>query len=210
MDDLPVGVIDNGVLSYIQPDHLGTPRNIVDPNTNVTIWDWPIVDNPFGELAPNQDPDGDSTDFVFNLRFPGQYFDAETGLHYNYFRDYEPGTGRYVESDPIGLDGGMNTFVYVSNDPMGSTDPDGLHPLIMRICIRFPLACSAMAACRSNPAKCVQLLCKASSELSRYKIHCNIPGCREAENPWAREFKAVSACTCYVNRGIRKIFLQDR
>ena len=53
MDDLPVGVIDNGLVSYIQPDHLGTPRNIIDPNSNLTIWQWPILDNPFGEAAPN-------------------------------------------------------------------------------------------------------------------------------------------------------------
>ena len=48
----------------------------------------------------------------YNLRFPGQYYDAETGKHYNVNRDYDPVTGRYVQSDPIGLDGGMNAFEY--------------------------------------------------------------------------------------------------
>ncbi len=62
----------------------------------------------------------------FNLRYPGQYFDSATGWHYNYFRDYEPGTGRYVQSDPIGLGGGISTFSYVKARPLNWVDPKGL------------------------------------------------------------------------------------
>jgi RHS repeat-associated protein len=65
--------------------------------------------------------------FILNLRFPGQYYDRETGLHYNYFRDYDPTTGRYVESDPIGLGGGVNTYGYALQDPVSRTDPSGLY-----------------------------------------------------------------------------------
>ena len=61
-----------------------------------------------------------------NLRLPGQYFDAETYLHYNYFRDYDPSLGRYVESDPIGLRGGLNTYSYVMNNPLKNIDINGL------------------------------------------------------------------------------------
>ncbi len=64
--------------------------------------------------------------FVYNLRLPGQYYDAETGLSYNYFRDYDPATGRYVESDPIGLDGGISSYAYVANNPLQWLDPMGL------------------------------------------------------------------------------------
>ena len=59
---------------------------------------------------------------------PGQYFDKETNLFYNYFRDYDPATGRYVQSDPIGLEGGINTYSYVRNSPLMWFDRKGLSP----------------------------------------------------------------------------------
>jgi RHS repeat-associated protein len=64
--------------------------------------------------------------FVYNPRFPGQYFDVETGLNYNAYRDYDPATGRYVESDPIGLGGGVNTYSYVNGSPLRLVDLLGL------------------------------------------------------------------------------------
>ncbi len=106
-------------------DHLNTPRVITDSNGN-PVWRWDSA--PFGETLPDENPQktGSTSNFVFNLRFPGQYFDRETNLHYNYFRDYDPQTGRYIQSDPIGLDGGMNTFGYVSGNPISKSDPSGL------------------------------------------------------------------------------------
>lgn len=70
-------------------------------------------------------------------RFPGQYYDAESGLHYNTFRDYDPATGRYIESDPIGLEGGVNTYAYVGGNPLSSSDSWGL---AASICVRNPTA----------------------------------------------------------------------
>ena len=74
---------------------------------------------------PDENPSG-LGNFTCNLRLPGQYFDRETNLHYNYFRDYDPSIGRYVQSDPIGLGGGLNTYAYVNGQPLRLVDPLGL------------------------------------------------------------------------------------
>lgn len=108
---------------YILSDHLNTPRKVTDA-TGTVLWSW--NSDAFGTTLANEDVDGDGTDFEFNLRFPGQYFDRESGKHYNYFRDYEAGTGRYLESDPIGLSGGWNTFGYVYSNPVRLFDLLGL------------------------------------------------------------------------------------
>jgi RHS repeat-associated protein len=92
--------------------------------TGTTVWRWDQQE-PFGVNVPDENPSALGA-FEFPLRFPGQYADKETNLHYNYFRDYDPGLGRYVQSDPIGLDGGLNLYVYVDSDPIGDVDPEGL------------------------------------------------------------------------------------
>lgn len=89
-----------------------------------TVWLWHQAE-PFGNTAPDENPSGLGS-FEFNLRFPGQYADKETSLHYNYFRDYDPAIGRYPESDPIGLHGGLNTYLYVAANPLSFSDPRGL------------------------------------------------------------------------------------
>lgn len=109
---------------YIQADHLNTPRIVTDKDNGV-VWQWG-QDDPFGSTVANQDPTNSGNPLEFNLRFPGQYFDKETNTHYNYFRDYDPQTGRYIQSDPIGLYGGINTYGYVGGNPISYMDPDGL------------------------------------------------------------------------------------
>jgi RHS repeat-associated protein len=108
---------------FIHFDHLGTPRRVTDQDQSL-VWLWESA--PFGDTLANEDPDGDGTSYRLNLRFPGQYFDIESGLHYNYFRHYGPEIGRYMESDPIGLNGGLNTFAYVGANPLSGMDPLGL------------------------------------------------------------------------------------
>ncbi|MBB5356836.1 RHS repeat-associated protein [Rhodanobacter sp. ANJX3] len=124
----PVAVIDNttsggvvtSVFNYVHADGLGTPR-VVTNNGGTVIWQWAYQGNPFGEQQPTS-----STGYVFNLRYPGQYFDAETMTNYNVYRTYEADTGRYLQSDPIGLDGGFSTYAYVGNAPFQNIDFLGL------------------------------------------------------------------------------------
>jgi RHS repeat-associated protein len=99
---------------------------VLDPDRNVSVWRWDLAHEAFGDSAPNEDVDGDGIAFVFDMRFQGQRFDRATGLNYNYMRDYDSGIGRYVESDPIGLAGGISTFGYVSGRPMNQIDRYGM------------------------------------------------------------------------------------
>ncbi|HHN2861956.1 TPA: RHS repeat domain-containing protein, partial [Pseudomonas aeruginosa] len=128
LDSLPLATIDadydaqgkvgNPTLLYLHGDHLDTPRLATDASGQIA-WQWQSDAFGRGEALSQG-----STQV--NLRFPGQYYDAESGLHYNYFRDYDPETGRYVESDPIGLGGGLNTYGYVEANPVLRTDSLGL------------------------------------------------------------------------------------
>ena len=117
LDGQPLALITNNNIYTMHTDHLGTPQVITD-NAQVIVWQADY--KPFGEATM-------TTELVTNnLRFPGQYFDSETGLHYNYFRDYDPSTGRYIESDPIGLYGGSNTYTYANLNPIVNYDQFGL------------------------------------------------------------------------------------
>ena len=144
LGDLPVATIQAGTAYYIAPDHLGAPHQVTD-GTKSVVWFWDH--DPFGTAAP-------TGTLTYSLRFPGQFYDPLTGLSYNGFRDYDSATGRYVESDPIGLAGGVNTYGYVGGNPAGEIDPTGEFflndipviirfmatggPAILRACISDP------------------------------------------------------------------------
>ena len=98
--------------------------------TGTAVWKWDQQE-PFGSTPPNDNPSGLGA-FDFPLRLPGQYYDRETALHYNMMRDYDSSIGRYVESDPIGLDGGLNTYAYVSGSPLKHSDFMGLATMCCR------------------------------------------------------------------------------
>ena len=101
---------------YIAPDYLGAPHQITNGAQQV-VWFWDH--DPFG----NGQPTG-ALSSTYKLRFPGQFYDGETGLHYNTFRDYDPTTGRYIESDPIGLKGG-STHMRMSGESGKPSGSDG-------------------------------------------------------------------------------------
>jgi RHS repeat-associated protein len=129
LGDTPIATLrQNGsggvVLYYVHADHLDTPRLITDTSNNLR-WRWDS--DAFGTNAPSENPTGLGT-FEYSLRFPGQQYDGVMGLHYNYFRDYDPAVGRYIESDPIGLNGGLNTYAYAYGQPIRFVDPSGLRP----------------------------------------------------------------------------------
>lgn len=116
----PLAKIDTTGTYYYHNDHLGTPQKMTDSTGTVV---WAADYKPFGEATATV------SSITNNLRFPGQYYDAETGLNYNYFRDYNPVIGRYIESDPIGiLDGANHLYAYVGNNPVNWIDLLGLEP----------------------------------------------------------------------------------
>jgi RHS repeat-associated protein len=122
LNDLPVASLRGADIYYMYADQLNTPRQITNA-TNQLVWRWDS--DPFGLTPADENPLGLGP-FSFNLRFPGQYFDRETNLAYNMARDYDSNIGRYIQSDPVGIVGGLNTYAYVDGNPISRVDPLGL------------------------------------------------------------------------------------
>jgi RHS repeat-associated protein len=117
LDGRPVAVLNGSTLYYLHDDRLGTPQLATDSSQAVA---WQATYQPFGQASV-------SGTLTQNLRFPGQYFDVESGWNHNGFRNYIPDLGRYAEPDPLGRTGsGNNLYIYVSNDPIVFSDPFGL------------------------------------------------------------------------------------
>lgn len=107
------------------------------------MWRWDQQE-PFGVNPADENPSGLGA-FDLPLRLPGQYFDKETNLHYNMARDYWPDGGRYIQSDPIGLGGGLNTYVYAFATPLRWVDPDGLK--VERCCRKTIITLNTIPHC---------------------------------------------------------------
>lgn len=143
LGNIPVANLDSAgstvSIAYVTADQLGTPRAVADGSGN-NLWTWAYQGNVWGEQQPT------SNGYAYNLRLPGQYFDQESGFSYNVNRDYDPSTGRYVESDPLGLVGGVSTYTYVASNPLNALDALGLLTYISRngnnITFNIPIAFS--------------------------------------------------------------------
>ncbi len=128
LEERPMAVMEHAALStpprtlYLQLDHLDTPRLAKDAAGTIH-WRWDS--DGYGSAAATEDPDGNGKVTVINLRFPGQYYDQESGLHYNWNRYYSPRLGRYISSDPIGVEGGANSYGYAGGNPLSYFDPTG-------------------------------------------------------------------------------------
>ena len=124
----PVSYTENAQHYSVHSDHLNTPKRIINSQGAV---EWEAVLSPYGLATVNADPDGDGVELAFNLRFPGQYRDRESGLYYNMNRYYDPEQGRYIQADPIRLQGGMNWYKYANSDPVTNFDFLGLETTVV-------------------------------------------------------------------------------
>jgi RHS repeat-associated protein len=114
---------------WVVTDPVGKPIAMTStPLSGAAQVVWKASYSPFGRAIESMDPDADGTSVATPVRFPGQWSDFATGLHYNFYRDYDPQTGRYLEPDPIGQFGGANLFMYARDNPLLFTDPSGTFP----------------------------------------------------------------------------------
>ena len=158
---------------YVHTDHLNSPKRITRSTDNTIVWRW--SSDPFGNGFVDQDPDGDGQGFVYNLRLPGQYGDVETGLNYNYQRDYDPAVGRYLEPDPIGQRALLlfaNTvsiahrgywnklYAYADDDPVLIRDPTGLSGIWDFFKEKTPEAVTEKNVAAALAALCITKNCK--------------------------------------------------
>jgi RHS repeat-associated protein len=128
LDDIPLAVVDkvatgSPVIYYVHSDHLGRPARMTAQNR---AWVWDVIYSPFGETSYIWTNPG-----AIDIRFPGQWFQLESGLLYNWHRHYDATLGRYLQPDPIGLAGGRSVYGYVGGNPLGATDPLGLETLVI-------------------------------------------------------------------------------
>lgn len=146
LEHRPVAVLIGRDIYFVHTDHLGTPLRVTDENADLA---WKAEYEPFGAARIS------TAKITFNLRFPGQYFDPETGQHYNQFRYYQPDTGRYLTSDPLGVIAGDNPYRYAGSSPVMRMDPLGLYDEAVHYYMTYFLA--VVAGLPERQAKTIAL-----------------------------------------------------
>ncbi len=182
LDNTPVARVFSTAASVlsahaIHSDHLNTPRALSNLQlqggqpSGTVVWRWNLNQfdangsNTFGAQGDDTNPDGNAVHTSFRLRFPGQLHDQASGLHYNYFRNYEPSTGRYVESDPIGLWADTTTYAYGTGNPNTFFDPSGESPAKA---VTAALAVALLRCAGNRYCRCVAVY-------AAYNTICKVP-----------------------------------
>jgi len=157
---MPIAAVIDGTTYAVHSDHLNTPRKLTNADGQA-VWQWGY--SAFGEDKPTlakyrfasleATPNVGTTNISevnFNLRYPGQYYDTESGLFYNGYRTYIPALGRYTQGDPIGLDGGWNRFGYAYQNSLAFKDPDGRLAQVAEIGVPLVVigGCALIPACK--------------------------------------------------------------
>ncbi len=167
-----LGLFDGKQFYAIHTNHLGAPEIVTNKRGEII---WQASYSPYGEATIHKEK------IVLNIRLPGQYFDRETGHHYNIFRNYNPATGRYLTSDPLGIAAGFNTYVYVKNDPLNRIDPLGLYDEYVHYYMTYFLAVTAGLS--EDEA---EIVARATQYVDDNPITNPIPSKREALEALAR------------------------
>lgn len=165
LGDIPVATIQPSgssvAIYYVETDQLDTPRAVIRPSDNALMWSW--FTGPFGIEAPNTNPQGAGT-FSYDLRLPGQIAGSWGSTYQNDNRDYDPAVGRFVESDPAGLNGGSySTYVYGLNNPVSNVDPTG-QQAVAAIPVAAAAAAIGIIYCEGTPS-CANALNNAMSSI---------------------------------------------
>ncbi len=176
---------------YVHANHIDAPLALTDQNGDIV---WQANYTPFGVVNITTNLLSEE----MTARFPGQYADSESGLYYNYFRDYDPELGRYIQSDPIGLAGGINTYGYVGGNPVNFYDPLGLNSIAIGVPTGIGvLACSVNKACMDALKGGLAGLLEHLTKLSGNGQKCET--FYRGDDPWLNEFWA-DAVKQYANR----------
>ncbi|GGY43171.1 hypothetical protein GCM10011297_14910 [Bacterioplanes sanyensis] len=175
-----VGYYTDGQLYFVHNDHLATPQALSDSQQNKV---WSLEQKAFGEstLSDNQ--------IAFNIRFPGQYYDSESGLHYNWHRYYDAELGRYLQSDPIGLNGGLSTFGYAYQNPINWVDPDGLMARPPPVTPRPPVSAPRPSVPSQRRGESLQEYSKRLQEYARNRNENSRPELKEKPHDATRNGK---------------------